>query len=181
MATPRSGLAGLACLLLVGCAVVEQPYPNAWEPLVPHPDSDCRHFMGRYADRGERTDEPTQPSLARQLFGELSDWEDASVVTLEMPRNEAIVATVTREKGERFSRTMLHGDDFACRGGRLILRDRRWIAGYVMSGRQHVELDFNEAGRHVAVQVEELAYGVMFVVFPLAGTARHWYRFQRLP
>ncbi|MEA3195347.1 MAG: hypothetical protein QOD26_3680 [Betaproteobacteria bacterium] len=175
-------VSALACLCLAGCAVAEYPYPAAWEPLVPQADSDCRRFEGRYADRGERGDEPTKPSLTRQLFGEFSDWENASSVQLVMPNAGAFEISVTSAQGERFSRTLLKSDnDFACRGGRLILRDRRWIAGYIMSGRQHVQVDLNEAGQKVVAQVEEMAYGVMFVIFPVVGTARHWYRFQRLP
>lgn len=175
--------AALACLCLAGCAVAEYPYPAAWEPLVPQADSDCpRRFEGRYADRGEREDEPTRPSLTRQLFGEFSGWENASTVQLAMPNAGALEITVAGAEGRLFSRTLLRDDnDFACRGGRLLVRDRRWIAGYIMSGRQHVELDLNEAGEKVVAQVEEMAYGVMFVIFPVVGTARHWYRFQRLP
>ena len=58
----------VACLCLAGCAVAEHPYPIAWQPLVSQPDSDCREFQGRFADRGERNDEPTKPSLTRELF-----------------------------------------------------------------------------------------------------------------
>lgn len=171
----------LACLCLAGCAVAEYPYPAAWEPLVPQPDSDCREFEGRYADRGEREDEPARPSLTRQIFGEFSDWENASTVQLAMPKPGALAITVEGAQGQIFSRTLLQADkDFDCRGGHLIVRDRRWIAGYIMSGRQHVEIELNAAGRHVVAQVEEMAYGVMFIIFPVAGTARHWYRFERL-
>ena len=174
--------AAIACLCLAGCAVAEYPYPLAWDPLVPQPDSDCLAFEGRFADRGERDDEPTKPSLTRQLFGEFSEWEGASTVQLALPKDGVVIVTVSNDKGPLFSRTLLRDDrDFVCRGGRLIIRDRRWIAGYVMSGRQHVEVDLNDAGRRIVVQVEELAYGVMFVVFPVVGTARHWYRFERLP
>ena len=178
-----SARTALACLCLAGCAVAEYPYPTAWEPLAPQPDSDCRHFEGRYADRGERDDEQSQPSLTRQLFGEFSDWEDAGTVRLALPKDGVVEITVIgKDKAVLASRTLLRGDrDFACQGGKLVLRDKRWLAGYIMTGRQHVELELNEAGTRVVVQVEELAYGVMFVVFPLVGTARHWYRFERLP
>jgi hypothetical protein len=165
--------------LLAGCAVAEYNYPAAWEPLVPQPDSDCREFQGRYADRGERADEPTKPSLTRQIFGESSDWQDASVVELAMQKAGVLVVTVSGDKGELFART-LEGSDVACRGGRLVVRDKRWIGGYIMSGRQHVEIELNDAAPQVVAQVEEMAYGVMFVIFPVVGTARHWYRFQRL-
>ena len=57
----------LACLCLAGCAVSEYQYPIAWQPLVPQPDTDCREFQGRFADRGERADEPSKPSLTREL------------------------------------------------------------------------------------------------------------------
>jgi len=175
----RASAAAAACLVLAGCAVAEYPYPPAWDPLIAQPDSDCREFEGRYADRGERADDPYKPSLTRELFGEFSDWEQASAVQLALPKPDALEVTVMGEKGKLFSRT-LAGSDVACRGGRLIVRDKRWIAGYIMSGRQHVELELNRAEPRIVTQVEELAYGVMFVIFPVVGTARHWYRFERL-
>lgn len=170
----------LACLLLAGCAVAEYNYPVAWDPLVPKPDSDCREFQGRYADRGEREEDPRKPSLTRELFGEFSDWQDASSVQFAMPKAGVLEVTVSGERGRLFSRT-LEGSDLACRGGRLIVRDKRWIAGYIMSGRQHVEVELNDAAPRVVAQVEEMAYGLMFIIFPVVGTARHWYRFDRLP
>jgi hypothetical protein len=169
----------LACLCLAGCAVAEYPYPPAWDPLVAQPDSDCREFEGRYADRGETVDDPNKPSLARQIFGEFSDWEEATAVQLAVPKAGAVEVSVWGGNGRLFSRT-LEGSDVACRGGRLILRDRRWIAGYIMTGRQHMEVELNRADPGVVAQVEEMAYGVMFVIFPVVGTARHWYRFERL-
>jgi len=171
----------LACLLLAGCAVAEYNYPVAWEPLVPQPDSDCREFQGRYADRGEREDEPTRPSLTRQLFGEFSNWENATTVEFTMPKDGVLVATVSGNDGPLFARTLVRSDrDYLCQGGRLIVRDRRWIAGYIMSGRQHVDIELNREGTRIVTQVEEMTYGVMFVIFPVVGTARHWYRFERL-
>ena len=171
----------LALLLLTGCAVAEYPYPAAWDPLVPRPDSDCREFEGRYADRGEREDEPSKPSLTRQLFGEFADWEDARTVAFLQPKPGALEVTVSGGQGTLFSRT-LEGSDVACRGGRLIVRDKRFIAGYIMTGRQHIEVELHQQdGGRVVAQVEELAYGVMFVIFPVVGTARHWYRFERMP
>jgi len=171
----------LICLLLAGCAVAEYNYPIVWEPLVPQPDSDCREFQGRFADRGQREDEATRPSLTRQLFGEFSDWENATAVELTMPKDGVLVATVSGNDGPLFARTLLRSDDYRCQGGRLIVRDRRWVAGYIMSGRQHVEIELNIAGPRVVTQVEEMSYGVMFIIFPIIGTARHWYRFDRLP
>ena len=168
------------CFCLAGCAVAEYPYPVAWDPLIPQPDSDCSEFQGRYADRGEREDDPNKPSLARELFGEFSDWEQAVAVELAIPKTGVLLVTVSGANGQLFSRT-LEGSDVGCRGGRLIVRDKRWIAGYIMSGREHVEVELNRAGPDVVAQVEEMAYGVMFVIFPVVGTGRHWYRFQRLP
>ena len=168
------------CFCLAGCAVAEYPYPTAWDPLVPQADTDCREFQGRYADRGERDDDPRKPSLTRELFGEFSDWEDATTVELAMPRPRVVVVTISGDKGQIFSRT-LEDSEVACRGGRLIVRDKRWIAGYVMSGRQHIEVELHRADPRVVAQVEEMAYGVMFIIFPVVGTARHWYRFERLP
>jgi len=176
---PALALALLAPIVLVACAVAEYPYPPAWDPLVPQPDSDCREFEGRYADRGESGHEPGKPSLTRELFGEFSDWEDASTVRFAIPRDGVLEVTVSSEKGQLFSRT-LNGSDFACRGGRLIVRDKRWIGGYIMSGRQHIEVELSRDGSSVVAQVEEMAYGVMFIIFPIIGTARHWHRFQRL-
>jgi hypothetical protein len=175
----KASAAALACAVLAGCAVAEYPYPPAWDPLVQQPDSDCREFEGRYADRGERADDPNKPSLTRELFGEFSAWEEASSVQLAMPRAGALVVTVSGANGPLFSRT-LKGSDVACRGGRLIVRDKRWIAGYIMTGRQHIEVELNQAEPRVVTQVEEMAYGVMFALFPVVGTARHWFRFERL-
>jgi hypothetical protein len=171
--------AALACLAIAGCAVAEYPYPPAWDPLVAQPDSECREFQGRYADRGERAEDPTKPSLTRALFGEFSDWEQATAVQLAVPRPGTVEVTVFDGEKKLFSRT-LDGRDVICRGGRLVLRDRHWIGGYVMSGRQHIEVELNPAGARLVAQVEELAYGVMFIIFPVVGTARHWYRFERL-
>jgi hypothetical protein len=172
----------VACLCLAGCAVSEYPYPLAWQPLVPQAESDCREFQGRFADRGERDDDPSKPSLTRELFGEFSDWENASTVQLAMPKEGVLEISVANHAASRlFTRTFRKDKDFSCRGGRLIVRSRRWIVGYVMSGRQHVDLELNGGSGNVVVQVEEFAYGVMFVIFPVIGTARHWYRFQRLP
>ena len=170
----------MLCLALAGCAVAEYPYPLAWDPLIPRPDSDCREFQGRYADRGEGDDDTERkPSLTRALFGEFSDWEDATSLQLAMTKPGVFEVTVSGAKGRILSRT-LEGSDFDCRGGRLILRDRRWIAGYIMSGRQHVDIELNREGTRIVTQVEEMTYGVMFVIFPVVGTARHWYRFERL-
>ena len=171
--------AALACLALAGCAVAEYPYPIAWEPIAPPPSDNCERLAGRYADRGERDDEPTKPSLTRELFGEFSDWENATAVELALPRDKVLEITISGNDGRLFSRT-LDESDFACRGGRLVVKSRRFIVGYIMSGRQHIELELNHAPGRLVTQVEELAYGMMFVVFPVVGTARHWYRFQRL-
>jgi len=175
----KASAALFACLVLGGCAVAEYSYPPTWDPLVGQPDSDCREFEGRYADRGERPEEPDKPSLTRELFGEFSAWEQASSVQLAMPRPGALVVTVSGANGPIFSRT-LQGSDVACRGGRLIVRDKRWIAGYIMTGRQHIEVELNQDGPRVVTQIEELGYGLMFAFFPVIGTARHWYRFERL-
>ncbi len=177
----RAALAAvsLAPLFLVACAVAEYPYPVAWEPIVPPPSDSCERLAGRYADRGERDDEPSKPSLTRELFGEFSDWEKATAVELALPRDKVLEITVSGSAGRLFSRT-LDESDFSCRGGRLVVKSRRFILGYIMSGRQHIELELNHGPEQLITQVEELAYGMMFVVFPVVGTARHWYRFRRL-
>src|ERR1700750_2258436 len=147
------------CLLLTGCAVSEYTYPVAWEPLVQQPDSDCREFTGRFADRGQREDEPTRPSLQRQLFGGVVDWENATMVELAMPKEGVLNVTVSGNDGLLFARTLVRADnDYRCQGGRRIVRAPRWIAGYIMSGRQHVEVELNIAGPRVVTQVEEMSY-----------------------
>ena len=172
----------LACLALCGCVVADQQYPLTWDPLPIPPGDECLTFAGAYGDRGERADEPGKPSLTRELFGDLSDWEDAKRVDLAFPREGVLHVSVLGDAGPIFSRQLLAEDgDFRCSGGRLVVRNRRWVAGYILSGRQHVNVEFSPAGNHVVTQVEELAYGVLFVIFPVAGTARHWYRFDRLP
>jgi hypothetical protein len=178
------GAATLSLALAVGlggCVVADNQYPLAWEPL-PIPGADeCLSFTGIYADRGERDDQAGKPSLTRELFGDLSDWESATRVQLEFPSEGVLHVSVLGEGGPIFSRKMLAGDgDFRCSSARLVVRDRRWIAGYILTGRQHVNVELNAAGRQVVAQVDELAYGMLFVIFPVAGTAKHWYRFARL-
>ena len=175
-------LALLLPAFVAACAVAEYPYPATWDPLVPPREDRCDNFAGVYADRGERGDEPSRPSLTRELFGEFSGWEKASTVQLAMPKDGALDITVGNESGTLFKRTLLRNDrDFACRDGRLMVRDARWIGGYIMSGRQHVEVELNYSARGIVAQVDELSYGVMFIIFPIVGSAKHWYRFERLP
>ncbi len=171
----------LTALLLSGCAVAEYPYPLTWDPLGPPPSERCARFPGTYADRGERAEDPTRPSLTRELFGEHADWEDAKRVQLAMPDANTLDIAVWGDKG-RISFASLHADKkhFACDHGRLVISSRRWMAGYIMSGRQHVTLELNDAGRYLTTQVDEFSYGLMFLIFPVAGTAKHWYRFERL-
>ena len=43
----------LAAICLVGCAVTEQDYPLAWDPLPHRAPESCARFTGSYADKGE--------------------------------------------------------------------------------------------------------------------------------
>jgi hypothetical protein len=170
----------VALLILSGCAVAEYPYPLTWTPLGLPPADRCAGFPGSYADRGERADEPTKPSLTRQIFGEHADWEQATRVQIAMPDANTIDIAAFSETG-RLSSVSLRADkgQFRCDQGRLVVRSRRWIGGYIVSGRQHVTLELNRSGSFLVTQVDELTYGVMFIVFPVVGTAKHWYRFAR--
>jgi hypothetical protein len=171
----------LGCACASGCAVAEYQYPLTWDPLPPAPSERCARFPGTYADRGERAEDPTKPSLTRELLGEHADWEEATRVQLAMPDENTLDIAVWGDKG-RLEFVSLRADKkhFACDHGRLVIRSRRWIGGYIMSGRQHVTLELNDAGRYLTTQVDEFTYGLMFIIFPVTGTAKHWYRFERL-
>ena len=171
----------IACLCSAGCTIAENSYPVAWESLDPPAADHCRGLLGSYADRGERTDEPTKPSLTLQLFGEHSDWEQATRVELAMA--DANTLDVTAWSGEkRLEFVSLRNDkgDFSCDRGRLIVYSRRWIATYVLSGRQRMTIELIPSGRNVVAEVDELSYGLIFIIWPIAGQAQHWYRFARL-
>ena len=131
----------LACLALAGCAVAEYPYPLAWDPVARPARGDCAGFLGVYADQGERAEDRKPPSFTRELFGEHADWEKAKRVQLKQPLPGLLDVTVWDEKEPLFSRTFSQSDgDYACRQGLLYIRSNRWIAGYIMSGRQNVSL-----------------------------------------
>jgi hypothetical protein len=167
------------CFCLAGCAVAEYPYPVAWDPLIPQPDSDCSEFQGRYADRGERDDDPNKPSLAREMFGEFSDWEKrrGGAGDAEGPacswsrcrRRRAALFPHAGGKRRRLPRRAPH------RARQALDRRLHHVRTPARRGRAEPRRT------DVVAQVEEMAYGVMFVIFPVVGTARHWYRFQRLP
>ena len=173
--------AWLASVALAGCAVAEYPYPLAWDPVVTPGRGDCKLFLGFYGDQGERGDEYRPPSLAHELFGDHADWEKAKRVQFAQPLPGLLDITVWDEVQPLFSRTFSESDgDYGCKQGRLYIRNNRWQAGYVMSGRQNVSLLLYDGGKYLVAEVDELTYGLMFFLFPVAGSAKHWYRFPRL-
>ena len=174
----RLGLFLAMCL--AGCAVTEQQYPNAWEPLPVSGKPDCARFAGSYADRGETAGTAVEPSLTYGLFGPHSAWKEARRVDFALPAQGLLQITAWDDERPLFTRTLTSREgDFQCREGELVVRSKRWVAGLV-SGREDVTIEFNHADSKLVAHVRESTYGAIFVVVPIAGTASHWYRFARV-
>jgi hypothetical protein len=171
------------CLLalLAGCTVADNPYPIGWDPISAAADADCRQFQGTYADRGEAFGQTAKPSLTRELFGASSPWEKVSSVRLEFAAEDSVEVTVAGEGLQpetlRFS---LKAGEARCDRGRLELLARRWVASDLMSGRESVKIELNQADPFLVTHVRESITGVMFLVVPLSGESARWLRFQRL-
>jgi hypothetical protein len=165
--------------LAAGCSVVNAPYPPTWDPLAAPPSGDCRRFQGTYADRGEAPGQTARPSLTRELFGPDSPWEKAGSVRFELPSADTVEVTISgeREVTQRFS---AKADEFRCDGGKLVLRNRRWVTSDIMSGRETVRIDLHEADPFLVAHVHESMTGLMFMVVPLSGESARWFRFPRL-
>ena len=167
--------------LLAGCSVADTPYPLAWQPLPAPPASDCVHFQGTYADRGEAPGQSTQPSLTRELFGPGGPWEKAASIRFDFSPADALDVTVAAEGMDPVvQRLSAKAGAFACDRGKLVLSSRRWVASDLMSGRESVTIELTMAEPFAVAHVYESISGVMFLVVPLSGESARWYRFRRL-
>ena len=167
--------------LLSACAVGVPEYPPKWDPLLPPAVEHCKGFEGTYTDRGETRDRLSARSLTREIFGDDREWKDARRVALELPQDDVLRVTVYGEMGTLFRRDLRASEgEFECRAGRLVIRDKRWVAEDVVAGRENVTLELHRSGRYLVVQARERTYAVVFLVVPLAADATHWYRFPRL-
>ena len=175
----RPGL--LMAMCLAGCAVTDQDYPRAWDPLPPAATADCKRFAGRYADRGETDGVRAEPSLTYGLFGHHSPWKEAKRVELALPRDGVLEITAWDDRKPLLTRTLTtRAGDFQCDDGTLIVRSKRWVAGDVVAGRESVTIELRQAEAKLVAHVQESTYGTIFAIVPIAGTAEHWYRFARL-
>jgi hypothetical protein len=175
------GWVACATLWLAGCAVTDEKYPAAWDPLPPSMSADCAHFAGSYADRGELRDAQTPPSLTYGLFGHHAPWQSARRVDFAFAQPGTLEITAWGEHKPLLKRTLVSkADEFACKDGRLIVHQKRWVAADLVAGREEVTLEFSDAGTQLVAHVKESTYGAIFAVVPIAGTAAHWYRFRRL-
>jgi hypothetical protein len=169
------------CVLLGGCTVTDTPYPIAWDPIPAPAAPDCRQFEGTYADRGESFSHTERPSLTRELFGGDSPWEKVNTVRLEFAAEDSVEVTVTGEglkpQTRRFS---IKAGEARCDRGRLELSARRWIASDLMSGRESVKIELQQADPFLVTHVHESTTGVMFLVVPLSGESARWFRFPRV-
>ncbi len=167
--------------LLAGCTVADKPYPIDWDPISAPAAEDCRQFEGTYADRGEAFGETERRSLTRELFGASSPWEKAGSVRLEFATEDSVAVTVSGEgmkpETRRFS---IKAGEARCDRGRLELAAKRWVASDLMSGRESVKIELNQADPFLVAHVYESVTGVMFLVVPLSGESARWFRFPRL-
>ena len=167
--------------LLAGCSVVDEPYPLAWDPPAFRPAEDCGRFQGTYADRGEAPGQTARPSLTRELFGASSPWEKAASVRFDFAADDSLGVTVLGPEAQPVTHTFsAKAGDLACERGKLVLRQRRWVASDLMSGRESVKVELHDADPHLVAHVYESMTGVMFAVVPLSGESARWFRFARL-
>jgi hypothetical protein len=163
-----------------GCAVTEQDYPLAWDPLPQPATADCARFAGSYADRGEAAGKG-EPSLTYGLFGHHSGWKDVRRVDMVLPHDGVLEITAWDAQKPLFKRTLTtEAGEFRCRSGQLVVRSKRWVAEDVVAGRQEMTIEFSRADSQLVAHVQEKTYGTIFYVVPIAGTAAHWYRFARI-
>jgi hypothetical protein len=123
----------------------------------------------------------SQPSLTYGLFGHHAPWESARRVDFALPQPGVLEITVSDAEKPLLRRTLTSAaGELACKDGRLIVRNKRWVAADIVAGREEVTLEFSEAGGQLVAHVLETTYGAIFAVVPIAGSAAHWYRFARL-
>lgn len=168
-------------IAIQACAVGIPQYPPSWDPLVPPPSADCRHLQGMYSDRGQTRDGQTVRSLTRELFGFREEWKPATKVQLELPSAEVLAVTVWAGEERLFTRN-LHArtGDFTCEAGKLIVRDKRWVAEDLVTGHEKVALELHHSDGYLVARVRELTLAMVFILVPLVADATHWYRFPRL-
>jgi hypothetical protein len=183
----RSGKIGVCpcffalVLALTGCAVVDQPYPDNWEPVDPPAASDCSHLQGSYADRGESAGTAQKPSLTRELFGDGSEWKEATRVqfTPSSPGNWDI--TVWHGEKKAYTRSLTNDEnEVACSSGHLVVRNKRWVVSDLVSGQERVVTELSLSDGRLVARLTEMTYGLMFVIVPVAAESKRWYRFTRL-
>jgi hypothetical protein len=161
--------------------VGDQPYPTTWEPVDAPASADCSHLQASYADRGETGGTARAPSLTRELFGDGSEWKDATRVQLvqSSPGNWDI--TVWAGEKKVFTRYLTNKEnEVACNSGRLVVRNKRWIVSDVVSGQERIVMEFSLSDGHLVGRLTETTYGVMFVIAPVVAESKRWYRFTRL-
>ena len=174
-------LAVSGVLSLAGCAVTDEKYPANWDPPPLPRSADCARFAGSYADRGEMTASPSQPSLTYGLFGHHAPWRSARRVDFALPQPGVLEITAWDAEKPLLKRTLTSAaGEVACKDGRLVVRSKRWVAADIVAGREEVTLEFSDAGAQLVAHVLESTYGAIFAVVPIAGTSAHWYRFARL-
>jgi hypothetical protein len=164
-----------------GCAIGNPQYPANWDPLVPPASTDCKHFEGSYADRGQTRDGLTARSFTRELFGYGEEWRIATRVQLAFLSDDVLQVTIWAGD-KKVSERNLHAatGDFACEAGQLALRDRRWVVEDLVAGHENVTIELHQQGSQLVALVKEFTFAVAFVVVPFVADATHWYRFQRL-
>jgi len=175
----RLGL--LLAMCLAGCAVTEEQYPQAWDPLPQPAAASCARFAGSYADRGESAGTSAEPSLTYGLFGHHSAWKEVRRVGLALPHKGVLEISAWDDQKLLFKRTLTtQAGEFRCKNGMLVVRSKRWVAADVVAGREDVTIEFGLSNGKLVAHVKESTYGAIFAVVPIAGTATHWYRFARV-
>jgi hypothetical protein len=116
--------------------------------------------------------------LALDLFGKAA-LVRATRISFSLPTSDTLNVTVWEGTRRVFARTLTSPGRFSCKAGRVVIRDRRFVAESAVAGWQSVTITLSSTDDYLVEKVEEFGVGLVFLVLPVGGKTTSWYRFQR--
>jgi hypothetical protein len=85
------------------------------------------------------------------------------------------------KEGKRFVRSFTaQAKQLECDAGRMVLRNKRWVASALLVGRESVTMELQRSAGNLVAHVSESDAGLAFALVPLSGESARWMRFRRL-